>query len=234
MPVKKVHVPDVGTVHLYKRRGTKSLRLSIAHNGEVRVSMPPWVPYRVGLEFAIKKRDWISKKKKAPVVFGDGQRIGKGHRLVFNFAPSSRVSSRITKNYDIRVTVPVGMDIQDESVQTAINRAATKALKHEAEALLPQRLQTLSTEHNLPYRSVSIKRLSSRWGSCSEHHDIVLNCYLMQLPWHLIDYVLLHELLHTQIMAHGPVFWDELAKHVPNLAAIRKEIRAYQPILMPQ
>jgi predicted metal-dependent hydrolase len=56
----------------------------------------------------------------------------------------------------------------------------------------------------------------------------------MQLPWELIDYVILHELVHTVVMAHGPKFWDELDKYVNNLAAKRKAIRSHQPALLPQ
>jgi len=78
---------------------------------------------------------------------------------------------------------------------------------------------------------VRIKRLSSRWGSCDSHQNIVLNLYLMQLPWECIDYVLLHELTHTQILRHGAPFWDAMGKLLPNLAAIRKQMRGYHPVL---
>jgi len=53
----------------------------------------------------------------------------------------------------------------------------------------------------------------------------------MQLPWHLIDYVLLHELTHTKVMRHGAPFWKELERHVPRARALRKEIGSYHPIL---
>ena len=56
----------------------------------------------------------------------------------------------------------------------------------------------------------------------------------MQLPWHLIDYVLMHELVHTEIMQHGPVFWARLEAHMPNARNLRKEINTYQPVLAPK
>jgi predicted metal-dependent hydrolase len=55
--------------------------------------------------------------------------------------------------------------------------------------------------------------------------------YLMQLPWHLIDYVLLHELTHTKVMQHGTPFWQELERHVPHAKRLRGEIREFHPIL---
>ena len=93
------------------------------------------------------------------------------------------------------------------------------------------RLQTLAEQHGYDYKSVSIKQLKGRWGSCSEHKDIVLNCFLMELPWNLIDYVLLHELAHTRVMAHGAVFWNEMARVLPEVQSCRRQIKLHKPTL---
>ena len=53
----------------------------------------------------------------------------------------------------------------------------------------------------------------------------------MQLPWNLIDYVLLHELTHTNILRHGPDFWQALEAVLPNMAVLKKTLREYQPVL---
>jgi predicted metal-dependent hydrolase len=53
----------------------------------------------------------------------------------------------------------------------------------------------------------------------------------MQLPWHLIDYVLLHELTHTKVMRHGAPFWEELERHAPTAKLLRKEINTHRPLL---
>jgi predicted metal-dependent hydrolase len=90
----------------------------------------------------------------------------------------------------------------------------------------------LARRHGFAYRSVAIKQLKRRWGSCSSEQDIALNCFFMQLPWHLIDYVLLHELMHTRIMAHGTPFWKALDEYVPDLKTARREIKTYRPILL--
>jgi hypothetical protein len=89
----------------------------------------------------------------------------------------------------------------------------------------------LAQKHGFEYSSVSVKRLKGRWGSCDQHQNIVLNLYLMQLPWELIDYVLLHELTHTRILRHGPDFWAAMQRVLPNVKAIRKEMKQHQPVL---
>ena len=163
-----------------------------------------------------------------------GDRIGKAHRIVFlPDAARITVTTRIVGS-EIRIHHPKELMESDHSVQAAAQNASVRALKTQAEKLLPQRIEKLAAHHGFRYRSIRIKRLKSRWGSCSSDGEIVLNAFLMQLHWHLIDYVLLHELMHTRIMAHGPTFWNELESYVPNLKAVRNEIKNHRPILLAQ
>jgi predicted metal-dependent hydrolase len=233
MAVKTVTVPDVGTVQLYKRRGVRGLRLTIAHDGAVKVSMPYWLPYAAGAEFAHSKRAWIQTKQVVSEPLVHGARIGKSHHLAF-IAERGRtaMATRITNSGEIRVYHPYGVDPAHPSVQSAASKASIRALKKQAQRLLPGRLKFLAGQHGFQYGTVRVKPMKSRWGSCTDQKDITLNCYLMQLPWHLIDYVLVHELLHTRIMAHGPHFWTEMEQFVPTIKAIRKEIKAYRPVLL--
>ena len=60
---------------------------------------------------------------------------------------------------------------------------------------------------------------------------LLLSYYLMLLPAHLMDYVILHELAHTREMNHGPRFWELLDWMTEGRAlALRKELRAYRPV----
>jgi predicted metal-dependent hydrolase len=236
MATKQITLPQIGTVTLYKRRGNQSLRLSVGPGGDVRVSLPPWVPYKVAEEFAKSKASWIAAHQVTePVVkLSHGQYIGKQYRLYFTPEEGrTTVATRVYKT-EIYVTHPAHISPEHPDIQTKAHRASIRALKQEAERLLPPRLAELAQKHGFSYTSVDVKRLKSRWGSCSSRQEIVLNLYLMQLPWHLIDYVLLHELTHTKVMRHGEPFWQELERHLPNAKGLRREINTRQPILSPK
>lgn len=236
MATKQISIPEVGTVTLYKRRGNRSLRLSISHDGAIRVSLPYWLPYEAGEQFVLSKASWIAANRAttAPEILEDGCAIGKAHRLrLIAKADVTTVSTRLAPN-EIRVTYPTTYEAGDFAVQEAAHKACIRALRSEAEMLLPMRLQTLSIKTSLSYTSVGIKQLKSRWGSCTSRKEITLNLFLMQLPWHLIDYVLVHELTHTKVMQHGAPFWAEMERHLPDAKRLRKYMRAYQPALKPQ
>ena len=88
--------------------------------------------------------------------------------------------------------------------------------KEEAREKLSERLAKLAAEHHFQYNRVSIRNQKTRWGSCSSNNNISLNMKLLHLPDQLIDYILLHELVHTRVKNHSQDFWNELETVVPN------------------
>ncbi len=230
MPQKIILVPGIGEVLLVKRRGAKNVRLSVTAAGRVRVSMPAWVPYATGIRFAKSRADWLEKQLNSRVsrFLEHGDRIGKSHRLEFVVTSANTVSTRVTQT---AVIVRTGLPLGSATVQSKAESAAERALAQQAMTLLPQRLDQLAKKHGYSYRLVKIKKLTSRWGSCSSQKDISLSYFLIQLPWHLIDYVIVHELVHTRQMDHSPAFWREMAERVPSVKTLRKEIKSYKPSL---
>ena len=232
MPLKKFELTDGLHITVFKRRSSRSIRLSLTASGEVRVSLPFWVPYKTGVTFAESRREWILEQRQVPATLTEGQLIGKQHRLHFRVsAKSVKTSSRLTDDLVI-ITHPLTTPASDPAVQTVVNKAAIRALRQEATIALPPRLRQLAVEHHFRYQNVTIKQLTSRWGSCDQHQRIALNLFLMQLPWELIDYVLLHELVHTQHMDHGADFWAALDKVVPGAKQRRAEIRKHKPVVL--
>ncbi len=233
MKAVQIELPTgVVTAKLYKRRGSRSIRLSVSPDGEVRVNLPYWIPYSAGVQFARSRGAWITEQLEIlPKNLKHGQLIGKSHRIYFE--PNEKVSkpsSRVTISA-IRVSHPFVESNAEPHIQAVAVRAATRALRLQAEAALPDRLGELAKQHGFSYRSVQVKQLRGRWGSCDQDKNIVLNLFLMELPWELIDYVLLHELTHTEILRHGPDFWSAMTRREPNSQAHRQAMRAYRPVV---
>ncbi len=233
MPKKIFTLEGVGKVSVYKRRGVRVLRLRVGSDGAIRVTIPSWVPYAAGVRFVNSKRDWIKAQSPEPSRILHDTRIGKKHRVVFSYRKDRDVPKITISNDLIRVEVPFGYDETSTALQKKLLDACIEALRIEAKEYLPRRLQELAMSHNFSFKEVSVKRMKSRWGSCTSQKNISLNIFLMQLDDELIDYVLMHELLHTKIQAHGAKFWSALAEYVPDLAEIRRRMRAMEPRLFP-
>ena len=99
--------------------------------------------------------------------------------------------------------------------------------KQVAKKFLEGRINELAGKFGFVYSKVTIRNQKTRWGSCSSNNNINLNMQLMNIPSHLIDYVLLHELVHTVVKNHSPLFWVTLDRYVGNAKAIDKELKKY-------
>jgi predicted metal-dependent hydrolase len=100
--------------------------------------------------------------------------------------------------------------------------------KNKAVEKLINRLNELSTKHGLPYNRVFVRNQKTRWGSCSANNNISLNIKLSLLPNEFLDYVLLHELVHTQIKNHSPKFWKTLNGLVGDAKKMDRGLNDYQ------
>lgn len=231
MASKQIQLDDL-TIIIRKRRTSRHLRLTVNSAGQISVSIPMWAPYKMGIEFAESRREWLKEQVKPRSLLTPNQAVGKAHHLEFIAvggvaAPRSHVmATTVTVHY------PNALDWQHPLVQQHAEKASIRALRKQAEELLPKRLAELAEKHGFTYNKVNIKQMKSRWGSCDSEQNIVLNLFLMQLPWVLIDYVLLHELTHTKIMRHGPDFWSEMGKVLPDVRSRRKSIKEFHPLVL--
>ena len=101
------------------------------------------------------------------------------------------------------------------------------ANRNEAKLYLLNRLDELARTHGFIYNIATIRSQKTRWGSCSVKNNISLNMQLMSLPPELIDYVILHELVHTRVKNHSPLFWKALNSYVINAKHQNKELKKY-------
>jgi predicted metal-dependent hydrolase len=105
--------------------------------------------------------------------------------------------------------------------------AAGRLDRRAARALLAGRLAALATENGFSCRRLSVRNQGTLWGSASLAGGIQLNAFLAVLPPVLSDYVILHELVHLRHRGHGPGFWGELERLMPNAKRRQARLREY-------
>lgn len=101
-----------------------------------------------------------------------------------------------------------------------------------AKKFLVTRLNELSQMNGFSYNRVFIRSQKTRWGSCSAKNNISLNMKLLLLPEELRDYVILHELVHTQIKNHGSKFWERLDTFVSEAKTYQSKLNEYGLLLI--
>ena len=128
----------------------------------------------------------------------------------------------------ILVDIPNTAEVKSPDIQQKIRFAIEETLRKEAKDYLPQRVKELAEKNSFRFKKVSVRNSKTRWGSCSFENNINLNLHLMRLPNHLIDYVILHELVHTKIKNHSKDFWNLLDLITGNSKKLDKELKNYR------
>lgn len=75
-----------------------------------------------------------------------------------------------------------------------------------AKQQLPQRVEQLAKQFGFKYGRVTIRAARTKWGCCTSKNNLSLSLFLMTLPEHLRDFIILHELCHTIHLNHSPRF----------------------------
>ena len=178
--------------------------------------------------FVRERHDWIARQRYTKAVqegrraeWTDGTPVlfrGSEHPLRVAAVDARRVRLSFA---DLAVVVPADAARQ-------LGPCVEDALRACARAELPERLAALAVRHGFDVRAVSIRNQRSRWGSCSPSGRISLNWRLIQFPSAVVDYVLIHELVHLRHLNHSKRFWAEVERLCPEFRAARAWLRSRQ------
>lgn len=222
--------PEFGEISLRRTRLSRNIRLKLDARGSISISLPKRAPLFLAKQLLNDSRSSIrsslAKITQTKQLYREGDMIGKVHRLRIEQDDSVGYSHRLDQN-ELIVFTPVAAP--DHMVQQTIHEGIAKALRVQAKSYLPRRIKTLADQHGFYYSKLRFSSAGTRWGSCSSEGTISLNIWLMQLPFELIDYVILHELSHTRHMNHSAAFWDELSNFVPNYRDLRRQLKQHHP-----
>lgn len=232
MTTKIITIERVGDVSFAVNERSGRIRISLKSDGTIAVSMPPAVPLRDAIRFVESKADWILKQKtkiksRLTLFAPESCFRTRFHQLAITKGNTDKVYNRVG-NGVIQIFIPDRVNHEQPKVQEFIKKTLVNVMRWEAKIYLPKRLKELADKHGFKYANVSIKNASTRWGSCSSVNNINLNLHLMRIPEHLIDYVLLHELVHTVVKNHGDKFWLLLEQVYPNARKADKEMNNYR------
>lgn len=222
---------EFGAIKYTRSAKASHIRIKIATDGTLRATLPAYAPLFMAKRLIKSSRPQIRKmleNHQNNSIFTESMQIGKSHSLIVR--PSSEAKPSVSRHgQQIIVSLPEGAAIEHPNIQALIRPVVIEALRKEAKGYLPRRLAHLASQHGFSYKKVRFSHAAGRWGSCSSSGTISLNIALMKLPFHLIDYVLVHELSHTVEMNHSSAFWSLVEQCAPNYKASRREMKSHSP-----
>jgi predicted metal-dependent hydrolase len=192
------------------RKEVKHARVRVNEEGFVRIIVPLVFPDDDIERLIQKKQVWIDKnlkffRQKSKINLQRNQLLLYGNR--YSYFYDTKYEQKVIIDHEFK-TIRAKRDLLKISIQETWYRDIAK--KH-----LTKRLPELSEKLNFKYKKLYIRNQRRKWGNCSKNQNVSLNWRLIKAPNFVIDYIIVHELIHTVVMNHSHKFWTMLKSHYP-------------------
>lgn len=233
MKTKILKIQDT-EINFRKSLKARNISIRIKPFEGVLVTVPRFLSFKIANDFVESKMNWIQKnlhkiksQEQLQTNFVFGSVFHTKFHSFFIDSSSEIKNNFIKENKSIKIYISDENEIQSIENQNYIRNIIEKILRIEAKSYLPKRVDELAKKHNFTYQKLAIKNTKTRWGSCSFKNNINLSLHLMRLREELIDYVILHELVHTKVKNHSREFWTTLDIHCPKSKSLDRELKNY-------
>ena len=206
------------TPHKIIKSKRKTLSLSINENAELIVRAPNQISNKKIEEFIIEKSKWINKNKNLMQSrINEMNDSDSDYLFLGNIYPLIKVNENPNK-IDFNGTEFITSIENQDKFKSSLKSWYKIKFK---EIAIP-RLNYFSDKYNLKINQVRFKNQKTLWGSCSSKNNINLNYLLVMAPMIVIDYVIIHELVHTVHKNHSENFWNAVEAIMPDYKKAKK------------
>jgi predicted metal-dependent hydrolase len=212
-----------------KRKGVKHVHLSVhPPSGRVTMVAPLATRSEVARAYAVSKLSWIREQqaklrgqaREAPREFvARESHYLWGRRYLLTVREDEAKPSVRLSNRRITLTVRPG---SGRAKREAVMHAWHRSLLHDA---LPGLIRKWNPKLGVEVTGYFVQRMKTKWGSCNHRAGhIRLNTELVRKPRDLLEYVVVHEMVHLTEPTHSDRFISILDDHYPSWREARAEL----------
>ncbi len=211
------------------RKRRKTISLYVKEDGRIIVYAPSRTPSWEIEKFVERKQSWISErlleKERSPgpvekkFVSGEGfLYLGEPLPLQIKDDPDERHPLKLS----------FGEFILNKSCIERARELFIEWYKKEAKQKLSERMNYYSNRFQLFPKGIKITSAQTRWGSCSRDNQLCFSWRIIMAPLSVLDYVLIHELVHVKEKNHSMKFWSCLESIIPGYKRHRRWLREHE------
>jgi len=199
------------------RTDRKTISLQVTEYAELIARVPKNVSDK-DLQEVIRKHDsWISKKKQ--------EMLSKDPKFSAKQFVNGEGFLYLGKYYKLKITAESQelLFLSDQFLLGRDNVDGARELfvewyRRAAFQKITERAELISQSTGLKFSRINITNAEKRWGSCSNRGRLNFSWRLVMAPVSVIDYVVLHELVHTSVKNHSNKFWNKVQAYMPDYA----------------
>lgn len=193
----------------------KNIRVTIERDRSVVVTVPHGTATEV-IKTAVRSR-WMDIQRKIdhPQKYPMPQPIKEfvsGESILFlGRAYPLTVAANLAEGLSFKDQFYIAVQSQLQANELLRNWYITQAHQY----LLPK-IKQFAQRLGVQYNRIRITNLQYRWGSCTPQNNLHFNWRLIKAPMSVIEYIIVHELVHLLEPNHTPVFWNIVGVQLPH------------------
>lgn len=203
------------TIEKIIRSNRKTVALQITDDATLIIRAPYNISDETIMHVISKHKNWIIKKKMevearnpkfTPKEFVNGEGflyLGRSYKLT------------IVDNQDVPLKFDRGFYLLRDALPKA-REVFIEWYKEKAYEKISERVEKYAKDGGFKYKKINITNADKRWGSCSPNGILNFSWRLVMAPLSVIDYVVIHELVHTEEKNHSKNFWIKVKVLMPN------------------
>lgn len=197
------------------RSRRKTLALIVQPDGTLIVRAPYRASHASILDFIDRNSSWIERKRaqaRAAIPYQPNKYI-EGMRFDY---------LGIAYPLEMQTEQGTGLVLSNGKFMLAVDDQQQAKLEFErwyrrqAKKIITERVNSYAGQHGFQYSKIGITSARTRWGSCSATGSLNFSWRLIQAPMDMVNYVVVHELVHTAIHNHSKRFWNRVEKILPD------------------
>jgi len=211
------------------RKDVKHVHLSVhPPNGHVTLVAPKGTRLEVARAYAVSRLGWIRDQqvklrgqvRETPRQFVEREsHYLWGRRYLLHVKEEEAKPSVHLSHNSITLTVRPG---SSSAKRAEIMHEWHKTLLHDA---VPKLIRRWEPKLGVEVADYFLQRMKTKWGGCNHQgRNIRLNTELVKKPKDLLEYVVVHEMLHLIEPTHSERFLTLLSKHYPGWREARAEL----------
>ena len=200
------------------RKRKKTLSLQVRRDGSIVIQAPWRTPLTEIDDFFERKKPWLEKRLSE-------RRVQPAARKPIAFV-SGECFLYLGSPYPLEVVDESGLEVPlnfsgnrfilDRRYISQGGHLLREWFRTRAEVYLRERLRHYGRQMGLPATDFRLSDARHRWGSCSPRNRLSLNWRLIMTPPDVIDYVVIHEIMHRREKNHSRNFWQLVETVIPD------------------
>lgn len=206
------------------RSKRRTLALIITKEGILEVRAPLKMPLETIEAFIMRKHSWINKKieqvnqrKVNPRQYIAGEMfLYQGQEYELSFSDDQKLPVELNEKLCIA-----------SRHQHRAKKVLAQWLMLQAQIVILQRVQHFVDITGYTPKQIKMSNAMHRWGSCSAKGNVNFCWRLIMAPPGIIDYVVVHELVHLNQHDHSKAFWSKVEQIMPDYKTRRNWLKIH-------